>query len=194
MFQRILREIGKSPKGSKRRKRGIIIEGMQVMTGFLSTISSKLDAKGRVSVPVAFRTAAAAQGFGGIYVYPSFTMQAIEGGGQLLMDNVSQMISQLPPYTDERDALATALFAENYQLQFDGDGRVSLPESLLAHAGIEKGLVFVGLGAKFQIWEPSQFATYREKARQLARQHRGLLHSLAAGPLPSHTPPVEEND
>lgn len=152
------------------------------MTAFMSTVNGKIDAKGRVSVPSVFRAAAAAQGFNGIYVYPSFTEQAIEGGGQMLMDNVNQMVGQLDPYSEERDALATALFADSHQLTFDGDGRISLPASLLDHATIDKGLTFVGLGAKFQIWQPELFIAHRDKARELARQHRGMLRSLAGGP------------
>lgn len=157
------------------------------MTAFMSTVAGKIDAKGRVSVPSVFRAAAAAQGFNGVYLYPSFTERAIEGGGQHLMDNVNQMVGQLDPYTEERDALATALFADSHQLNFDGDGRVSIPAVLLDHAGIGKSLTFVGLGSKFQVWEPEAFAEHRRKARGLAREHRGMLRSLAAGPLPDKT-------
>ncbi len=67
------------------------------MSAFLSTVTHKIDSKGRVSVPAAFRAVASAQGFNGIYLYPSFTEQAIEGGGQFLMDNVSQMVARLDP-------------------------------------------------------------------------------------------------
>lgn len=163
------------------------------MTGFLSTVTSNIDAKGRVSVPAGFRAAASAQGFNGIYVYPSFTETAIDGGGQMLMDNVSQMIGNLDPYTEERDALATAIFADSHQINFDGDGRASLPEALLEHAGIDKTLTFVGLGAKFQIWEPTRFADYRAAAREKARQHRGMLRSLSGGP-PVSSPPIRGQD
>ncbi len=69
------------------------------MTAFMSTVTGKIDAKGRVSVPSVFRAAAVAQGFNGVYLYPSFTEHAIEGGGQLLMDNVNQMVGQLDPYS-----------------------------------------------------------------------------------------------
>ena len=62
------------------------------MTMFMSTISGKIDAKGRVSVPSVFRSAISAQNGAaqsgasqGIFVYPSFTENAIEGGGHTLM-------------------------------------------------------------------------------------------------------------
>jgi MraZ protein len=136
-----------------------------------------------------FRSAIAAQnavdglavtstnGQNGIFVYPSFTESAIEGGGQALMGNISRMVERLDLFTEERDALAASLFADSYHLTFDADGRVILPEAILAHAHITKELCFVGLGEKFQIWEPERFSAYRDVARQKAMESRALLRS-----------------
>ena len=125
------------------------------VTAFMSTITSKIDAKGRVSVPSVFRSAIAAQNGDvasphGIFVYPSFTENAIEGGGQSLMNDIGAMVDRLDLFTEERDALATSLFADSHHLTFDVDGRVSLPETLLAHANIDKSLCFVGLAGSFR--------------------------------------------
>ena len=157
------------------------------MTMFMSTVTSKIDAKGRVSVPSVFRSAIASQNGDvaaphGIFVYPSFTEGANEGGGQALMTDIATMVDRLDLFTEERDALAASLFADSHHLTFDADGRVSLPPTLLAHAGIEKELCFVGLGGKFQIWNPQSYADFRAKAREMALQQRGLLRSLSAPP------------
>src|ERR1700730_15296571 len=42
-------------------------------------------------------------------------------------------------------------------LKIDREGRVQLTESLKAHAAIADTVSFVGLGYKFQIWEPGRF-------------------------------------
>jgi MraZ protein len=175
------------------------------MAMFMSTVTSKIDAKGRVSVPSVFRSAILAQnsspnsgqaapheGPNGIFVYPSFTEAAIEGGGQSLMSDIGAMVERLDLFTEERDALAASLFADSHHLAFDGDGRVSLPAPLLAHAGVEKELMFVGLGTKFQIWNPASYADFRSKARAMALQQRGLLRSLSSPPsAPPGLPPSE---
>ena len=163
------------------------------MTMFMSTITGKIDAKGRVSVPSVFRSAIALQNGAaqngmsqtasaaapqGIFVYPSFTENAIEGGGHALMNDIGTMVDRLDLFAEERDALAASLFADSHHLNFDADGRVSLPAALLAHAGIEKELCFVGLGGKFQIWNPQKFADFRSKSRAMALEQRGLLRSL----------------
>ena len=41
------------------------------------------------------------------------------------------------------------------------DGRIVLPEGLRVHAGLEAAVTFVGLGDKFQIWEPGRFEKRR---------------------------------
>ena len=152
------------------------------MNTFMSTVQSKIDAKGRVSVPSVFRAVIAAQNGArkkanppGIFVYPSFTEKAIEGGGKILLDNLDSMVGQLNSYSEEHDALAASLFGDSHHLAFDADGRVSLPAALLAHAGIEKTLCFVGLGSKFQIWNPDNFGEFRTRARKAALMNRDLL-------------------
>jgi len=168
------------------RADGRVHDGMEGgVTAFMSTITSKIDAKGRVSVPSVFRSAIAAQNGDvaspqGIFVYPSFTENAIEGGGQSLMNDIGAMVDRLDLFAEERDALATSLFADSHHLTFDADGRVSLPETLLVHANIDKFLSFVGLGGKFQIWDPDRFAAFRANARSMALEKRTMLRSLSA--------------
>lgn len=153
---------------------------------FMSTVTAKIDAKGRVSVPAPLRAVIASQsveapGQLGIFVYPSFTVAALEGGGRDLMQNLNSMVERLDPFSEERDALAASLFGDSYHLLFDGDGRVSLPDVLLQHGGITTHMCFVGLGEKFQIWEPERFAAFRAEARRKALENRNLLRSLSAG-------------
>jgi len=52
------------------------------MNIFLSNTINKIDAKGRVSIPSQFRSVLENQGFAGVYLYPSFTSQSIDGGGE----------------------------------------------------------------------------------------------------------------
>lgn len=145
------------------------------MTLFLSTFVNKVDKKGRVSVPAPFRAALARQSFAGVVVYPSFVSPAIEGCGLDRMAELSQSVDQFNPFSDEHDAFASALFADSHQLAWDGEGRIVLPRTLLAHAGITGTATFVGRGATFQIWEPEAAGANQEAARQRARSERAAL-------------------
>ena len=145
------------------------------MSAFISTFICKLDAKGRVSVPALFRDVAQAQGFKGIYVYPSFTESALEGGSELLMQRSNEELQRVNRHSQAYNALSRRLLGQIVPLSFDVNGRVGFPQHLLDHAGIDKDLVFVGLGEKFQIWEPKRFALLEAEDNKIAQENLGLL-------------------
>ncbi len=146
------------------------------MDRFVSTFTNKIDAKGRVSIPAPFRAVLERDGYaGGIYCYPSLDAPALDAGGERLAKKIDGLLSGLPDYSDERDELSVALYGDVQVLAIDGDGRIVLPETLRQHAGIAAQVTFVGLGDKFQIWEPGRFTERRTQARDKVRDHRKLL-------------------
>ena len=147
------------------------------MALFLSTFEKQIDKKGRVSVPATFRTALAGQHFNGIIVYPSFVNPCIEACGMSRIEALYERIEALDPFSEERDAFATAILGGSMQLPFDGEGRVSLPENLLKESNITQQCVFVGKGATFEIWEPEAFAAYEAQSRKVAKEKRLALRS-----------------
>ena len=145
------------------------------MALFLSTFEKQIDKKGRVSVPPSFRAVLAAQQFNGMIAYASFTKPCIEACGMEHMEKLYARIESLDPYSEERDAFATAILAGSTQLAFDGEGRVVIPEALLAKANIDGTGIFVGVGATFEIWSPEVYAAQETKMRELALAKRMSL-------------------
>jgi MraZ protein len=145
------------------------------MSLFLSTFVNKLDKKGRVSIPATFRQAVAQTGFQGIVAFPSFTQASIDCGGMDRMQRLSQGADDLPAFSAEQDDLAALIFASSHQLAFDGEGRVVLPEELVAHACLSEAAAIVGLGKTFQIWEPEAFKAFRAQALARAKENRPTL-------------------
>ena len=145
------------------------------MALFLSTYTNKVDKKGRVSVPANFRAALQKEDFHGIISYSSFVNDCIEACGMERMAQLSESIDNLDPYSEERDAFAAAILGGSFQLPFDGEGRIILPEILMEDSGIKDQAVFVGKGATFEIWSPGKFEKYASKAKELARQERAKL-------------------
>jgi MraZ protein len=146
------------------------------MDRFVSTFTNKIDAKGRVSVPAPFRAVLERDGYaGGIYCYPSLDAPALDAGGQSLANKIDGLLDSLADYSDERDELSVALYGDVQVLGLDQDGRIVLPEALRAHAGLSTHVAFVGLGQKFQMWEPARFEERRARAREKVRDHRRLF-------------------
>ena len=138
---------------------------------FLSTTINKVDRKGRVSVPAAFRAALSEQAFRGIVAFPSFKHAAVQCGGMDWMEKLGAGVDTFDLFSDEHDTLTAALFANAQQLAFDGQGRVLLPENLIVHASLAEQAAFVGRGPLFEIWNPEAFADYQSEAvRQAAEK------------------------
>ena len=142
---------------------------------FLSSYENKLDKKGRVSVPSTFRSHLNSMGYNGFVSYPSFNHSALEGCSQDRIEKLSNTIDSLNPFEEKRDYFATSVLSESESLQFDPEGRVSIPKKLLNHAKIKNSILFVGLGKTFQIWEPKLFLKFQAFARKKAYQNRSNL-------------------
>ncbi len=152
------------------------------MDRFVSTFTNKIDAKGRVSIPAAFRAVLERDGYshggsGGIYCYPSLDAPALDAGGERLAQKIDGLLAGLPDYSNERDELSVALYGDVQVLGVDSDGRIVLPDSLRTHAGLQSNVTFVGLGDKFQMWAPERFEERRAKARAKVQEHRKLFGS-----------------
>ena len=91
------------------------------------------------------------------------------------MKELSERLYQYDFLSAEQDDVATAVFAEAVQLQMDRDGRVVVPAEFIGHAGINDKAVFVGMGRKFQIWQPEAFAARREEARKSVGENGVIL-------------------
>ncbi|HWM47156.1 MAG TPA: division/cell wall cluster transcriptional repressor MraZ [Xanthobacteraceae bacterium] len=151
------------------------------MNRFVSNTTLRLDSKGRVSIPAAFRAVLARDGFEGLYCYPTLDQTAVDAGGNALLAEIERMIERFPPYTQEREQFLVALYGTSETLKLDGEGRVVLSDELKKHAGISDAVTFVGLGHKFQIWEPQRFRAHLATATATVRAARG---SQTAGQNP----------
>lgn len=166
------------------------------MTQFLGTHVNKLDAKGRVSIPAPFRAALRPEAAGGVALVlrPSHTHACVEGWPAAVFHALAQPLDNLDVFSEEHDDLAATLYADAYPMEPDREGRIVLPEALVEHAQLRDGVVFMGLGRIFQIWEPAAAERRRQEARNRARA-RGLT---LAGPglslfdksIRSETPPA----
>ncbi len=150
------------------------------MDRFVSTFENKIDAKGRISVPAPFRAILERDGYKesaalGIYCYPSLDAPALDAGGERLAQNIDRLLGGLADYSDERDELSLALYGDVKVLAVDGDGRIVLPADLREHAGLGTKATFVGMGDKFQIWDPERFEQRRAEARAKVQDHRRLF-------------------
>ena len=126
-------------------------------------------------MPASFRSYLSSMGYNGIICYPSFNNPAVEACPQNRIEKLSESIDSLNPFEEKRDVFATSVLADSVSLQFDAEGRISIPSKLLGHAKIKYSMLFVGQGKTFQIWEPKLFEKFKLKARKKANLNRANL-------------------
>jgi MraZ protein len=136
--------------------------------GFVSNFTNKLDAKGRVSIPASFRAALARDGFEGLYCFPSPHTQAIDAGGNRLLERIEGLLEGLPPLSADYDRMSTALYGASEVLRIDGEGRIMLSDKIRDYTGITTQAAFVGLGFKFQIMAPERLSGQLEDGKSRA--------------------------
>jgi MraZ protein len=151
------------------------------MDDFASRFENKIDAKGRVSIPASFRAVLAKEGAEELYCFPHLDQSAVEAGGNRLVEKIKGILAKYPPDSPERESLEHVYFGDAEWIKIDNDGRAIISPRLRSFAGIRDQVVFVGLGDKFQIWEPAQYEAFRSEARERVRLSR---QGLGAGSRP----------
>lgn len=142
----------------------------------MGTHQSRFDAKGRMSVPAPFRAAlrsAAPEGTASLILRPSHTLSCIDAWSAARFEALAAGFDKIDLFSTDEDDLATTLYADAWPVEPDKEGRIVVPDSLVQHAGLVESVVFMGLGARFQIWEPNAAMQRKSTARQGAAT-RGL--------------------
>lgn len=140
------------------------------MALFLATHVNKVDSKGRISVPAPFRAAIGQSRFQGIVVFQSHNQPALEGFSWDQMETMSAAMDEYDMFSESHDDFSMTMFGSSVPLQFDSTGRIVLPGDLAEFAGITDQAAFVGLGKRFQIWDPARLQAHQNAARERVKQ------------------------
>ena len=135
------------------------------MRRFRGEAENKVDTKGRVSIPAAFRRIleegdpdwSAGLNPNLVVVYGRKNIKCLEGYSLGSIEIVDNLVSNLPRYSKEREILERLLNSQSVYIQLDENGRIILPSKLRKLVDIENAAIFVGMGEKFQIWNPSNY-------------------------------------
>ena len=135
------------------------------MRRFRGEAENKVDTKGRVSIPAAFRrileegdpdwTSGLNPNL--VIVYGRRNRNCLEGYSLKSIEIVDNLVSNLPRYSNEREILERLINSQSIYLQLDENGRIILPIKLRQKINIGNSAIFVGMGEKFQIWNPVNY-------------------------------------
>lgn len=147
---------------------------------FITTFAGSLDSKSRVCIPASWRDVLKKQDTDGVYACPSLDGDCLIGFGEELMQAEIKRIEALDPIYSTDYETFSHLVSYSHRLTIDDNGRVRLPDELIAACGLADRVVFVGMGLKFEIWNPDTFAPVKERRLANARAERAARSALEA--------------
>lgn len=124
---------------------------------FIGEYNHILDEKGRIAVPVKFRSllkegAVVTKGLDNcLFLYTKKEWQELAG-----------KLARLPFGQANSRALSRLMLAGAMDVDFDSQGRIMVPEYLRKFAGLKKKTVIAGLYNRLEIWDEKAWAKYKQ--------------------------------
>ena len=152
---------------------------------FRSEILIKLDKKGRALLPAAFRDELPTDDRSAFVLYHSPNLTGVVNGNsrkgfdamleRLRLEALGPKGALKVALDDEEFDPAGYLFASSRTVAMEPDGRFVMPDEFAGVLEATDGVMLVGKGDKFQLWNPKQWQARREADRsKMAAFVRGL--------------------
>lgn len=119
---------------------------------FQGSHAINMDAKGRMAIPAKYRDSLAAACGGRIVMTAHTQDRCVLVYPEPEWQNILPKIEALPTFNKASLRAQRLLIGYACNLELDGNGRVLVPPTLRDYAGLEKKLMLVGLGKKFELW------------------------------------------
>ena len=119
---------------------------------FQGSHAINLDAKGRMAVPAKYRDELVSACGGRIVMTAHTQDRCVLVYPEAEWETIVPKIEALSSFNKASLRAQRLLIGYATTLELDGNGRVLVPPTLRDYAGLEKKLMLVGLGKKFELW------------------------------------------
>ncbi|MCM2471988.1 division/cell wall cluster transcriptional repressor MraZ [Rhizobium sp. CG5] len=136
------------------------------MNRFLSNATNRIDAKGRVSVPAAFRSVLAQRDIPELYCFQDFVFPAISVGGPDLLERYERQIAAEDAFSPQANEMSLLVHGGGVFMRLDAEGRLMVTDFIRDFTGITSEVAFVGRSDHFQLWQPQAFHEAQAAARE----------------------------
>ncbi len=133
---------------------------------FLGTYPYQMDDKNRVPIPPRYRAQFEDGAVLTIGLEPCVVLYTPEG-----FQEASEKVESIPDETEEGREARRDFFANAQPLDKDGQGRLTLAEKWIRHAGLQKDVVVIGAGKFLEIWDKATWDN-RDSGRSSARRQQ----------------------
>ncbi len=127
------------------------------MINILGTYECKVDAKGRLMFPVAFKNQMGDTTKQGFVIKRSIFKKCLELFPIKQWQDESSMVSRLNMFKKKNAEFVTKFMAGVKPAELDGSGRLLIPKDLLKYGGINKEIVLTSVVNRIEIWDKAAY-------------------------------------
>jgi len=118
-----------------------------------------LDDKGRVTIPVKFR-----EGLGASFVMTRGLDQCLFVYPQSEWQILEDKLKTLPLTRADARSFVRFFFSGATECELDKQGRINIPATLREYAKLERDCVVIGVSDRVEVWNETNWNTYRDEA------------------------------
>ena len=133
---------------------------------FLSTFETKIDKKGRISIPARYRSLLE-KSDEELILFSTPESNYVQGCGNNYIKRLWETNLELDQISNEALYIQDIL-SDSIHAKIDAEGRILLSEKLIEIAKLTSTVLFAGRGETFQIWDPKNFNTAKQERSKKA--------------------------
>lgn len=143
----------------------------------LATLS--LDSKGRMAIPARYRE-------GLLRLCEGQMVLTVDRDHCLLLyplpewEEIERKLVRLPGFNKQARRMQRLLIGHATECEMDGNGRILLPPALREFASLDKGVVLIGQGNKFEVWAEAAWTARRAEWLSTADEEGELPDELGS--------------
>ena len=122
-----------------------------------------IDGKGRIAIPARYRQKLIKEASGSLVVTIDTEQQCLLMYPLFLWEKIEAKIAELPSFHAATRRIQRLLIGHATELELDSHGRVLLPPLLRSYAKLEKQILLLGQGNKFEIWNNELWEKCRDE-------------------------------
>jgi MraZ protein len=144
------------------------------MASFSGRYLNSVDSKGRVALPAKLRRIFPKESQNNVVLTRGIE-SCIHGYAMDDWDSLLFNLENLEIPETQKNLISRLLLSYSLETNFDGQGRVLIPNYLLEHAKLRGEAMIVGVGNRFEIWNPLLFEKHVEEAEPQFKEILGTI-------------------
>ncbi len=129
---------------------------------FRGVTSIHIDDKGRLAIPTRYRTRLLADAEGQLILTIDTEARCLLLYPLREWEHIEKKVEALPSFNAAARRIQRLLIGHATEVDMDSHGRILLPLALREYATLQKNIMLVGQGKKFEIWDEAHWQETRE--------------------------------